>query len=91
MTHSDAYGSYTLPVLDGFEDSTWHNDAMPSIRKELANGEEIRLWVNYHDKSKWEIQTPYAVSIGEYGFFNIDKEFDTLEDAVQYIKQCGHL
>jgi hypothetical protein len=25
-----------LPAIDGFEDSSWHNDACPSLTKELG-------------------------------------------------------
>lgn len=40
----------TLPTLEGFEDYSWHNDACPSLGKELPNGDFICIFVDYKDK-----------------------------------------
>lgn len=31
----------------GFADVSWHNDECPSVRKELADGTFLRLWIDY--------------------------------------------
>ncbi len=30
---------------EGFEDTSWHNDEMPSFEKQFDNGNYLRLWV----------------------------------------------
>ena len=38
---------YKMPMLDGFEDSTYGNDSAPSISKSLGNDFYLQLWVDY--------------------------------------------
>lgn len=40
---------YTLPHIEGFTDSSWHNDTMPS----LTNG-KVTLWCDYAEAAKRE-------------------------------------
>lgn len=48
------FAAADLPAIpQGFEDSSWHNDACPSfISAELG----LRIWINYADKEKREQQ-----------------------------------
>jgi hypothetical protein len=38
---------YQMPTLNGFTDSTYYNDAAPSISKHLGNDFYLQLWVDY--------------------------------------------
>ena len=38
---------YSMPNIDGFQDSTYNNDAAPSISKSLGNDFYLQLWVDY--------------------------------------------
>lgn len=38
---------YQMPTLNGFTDSSYHNDAAPSISKHLGNNFYLQLWVDY--------------------------------------------
>ena len=42
----------TLPTLEGFSDSSWHNDACPSLGKELPNGDFLSVFIDYKDKER---------------------------------------
>jgi hypothetical protein len=44
-----------LPKLKGFEDSSWHNDACPSLTKDLGEFNSLRLFVNYPNPKDREI------------------------------------
>lgn len=35
----------TLPA--GFSDTSWHNDTCPNYSRTLANGDTLRIWINY--------------------------------------------
>jgi hypothetical protein len=38
---------YQMPTLNGFTDSTYYNDAAPSISKHLGDDFYLQLWVDY--------------------------------------------
>ena len=38
---------YQMPQIDGFQDSTYYNDAAPSISKHLGDDFYLQLWVDY--------------------------------------------
>ena len=42
----------TLPTLEGFEDSSWHNDACPSITKDLGKETYLQIYIDYKDKAQ---------------------------------------
>jgi len=42
--------AFKLP--EGFEDSSWHNNEMPSFDKVQPDGTILKLWVDYADRSK---------------------------------------
>ena len=39
-----------LPTLDGFVDSSWHNDACPSLTKDLGNDNYLTVYVDWKNK-----------------------------------------
>ena len=38
---------YSLPKIDGFQDSSYGNDSAPSISKHLGDDFYLQLWVDY--------------------------------------------
>lgn len=40
---------------EGFEDTSWHNDEMPSFEKQFDNGNYLRLWVT-DGSQRWKKQ-----------------------------------
>lgn len=44
-----------MPVVTGFNDSSWHQDRCPSLMLEYGDY-KIILWCDYADKSKRELQ-----------------------------------
>ena len=44
-----------LPEIEGFEDTSWHNDACPSIGMELGEDNWLTLFVNYPNPKQREI------------------------------------
>jgi hypothetical protein len=36
-----------LPFINGYEDTSWHNDACPSIEKDFGDDLRIRIWCDY--------------------------------------------
>lgn len=49
-----SFGILDVELPEGFEDESWHNEAMPSFTKELFNGQYLRLWIDYADPSMRE-------------------------------------
>ena len=43
-----------LPHIAGYEDSSWHNDACPSIEKNYGTGVRVRIWCDYADPERRE-------------------------------------
>lgn len=43
-----------LPYIAGYEDTSWHNDACPSIEKDYGNGVRVRIWCDYVDPERRE-------------------------------------
>lgn len=39
-----------LPTLDGFHDSSWHNDACPSLTKDLGNENFLQIFIDWKNK-----------------------------------------
>jgi hypothetical protein len=44
-----------FPEIDGFYDSSWHNDACPSLAKNIKENQTLYLFVNYSDEKRREI------------------------------------
>lgn len=53
MTYQTAFPDFTLDVAipEGFEDQSWHNDAMPRFVKTLSDGRTLNIWIDYADRS----------------------------------------
>lgn len=39
-----------LPSLKGFEDSSWHNDACPSLSKDLGNDNRLTIYIDWKNR-----------------------------------------
>jgi hypothetical protein len=54
MNYKTAFPRFddTLPTLEGFYDSSWHNDACPSITKDLGNDRYLKIYIDYKDKER---------------------------------------
>lgn len=55
-----------LPVIAGYEDTSWHNDACPSIEKDYYNGVRVRIWCDYVDPEKREMPHYQQYSVVVY-------------------------
>lgn len=67
-----SFGELDVCLPDGFTDESWHNDTMPSFVRKLWNGYFLRLWIDYKDPSKREIQGRPRFSLTLY---NQDMEY----------------
>lgn len=45
------FGELDVQIPLGFNDVSWHNDAMPSFQMKLPCGNSVRLWIDYLDRS----------------------------------------
>ena len=52
MTYKQEFPAFddVLPTLEGFKDSSWHNDACPSLIKELGNENFLQVFVDWKNK-----------------------------------------
>jgi hypothetical protein len=66
---------YDLPIIEGFEDTSWHNDVCPSLtRKSPDESKTLILWCDYADATKRESYSEnppyngkrYTLTRGEY-------------------------
>lgn len=60
-----------LPTIPGMEDSSWHNEAMPTLANNVAG---FRLWVDYKDPGKSELAD--ARVAGEAHRYSLSKIHD---------------
>jgi hypothetical protein len=84
---------YELPAIEGFIDTSWHNDVCPSLTRESPDDESktLILWCDYADVSKREHGDSvrrFTLVQGEYG--NPDAqttlcESDDLDDILAAI------
>lgn len=80
----------TLPTLEGFEDSSWHNDACPSLTKEMPNGFYWQIFVDYKNQnlSDWADIDPedyhrFNISLMDAdGYCHQSEGFDSWEDLL---------
>jgi hypothetical protein len=55
MTYKDEFPRYDdeLPTLNGFEDSSWHNDACPSLMRHIDKaGTFVQIFCDYKDQAE---------------------------------------
>ena len=73
----------TLPTLEGFHDSSWHNDACPSITKNLGNETYLQIYIDYKDKAKSDF---YDVDDRDYSRFqvNLDKPNEFMNPEILF-------
>ena len=45
------FAGVEMPTFDGFEDTSWHNDACPSFERYLAQELSLRVWVDHPDEN----------------------------------------
>ena len=80
MNYLEQFPHYddTLPTLEGFYDSSWHNDACPSITKDLGEETYLQIYIDYKDKAKSDF---YDVEDRNYSRFhvNLDKPNEWLD------------
>ena len=61
----------TLPTLEGFHDSSYHNDMCPSLFKWLDEKQErfIQVFCDYKDESvrEWDDLDRYTIFIDDHG------------------------
>lgn len=57
-----------LPTLEGFYDASWHNDACPSLCKDLGDDRYLTIYVDWKDKSQGEF---YDMEDHEYSRFHV--------------------
>lgn len=67
-----------IPVIAGFEDSSWGNEGMPQLTNEVAG---FRLWVDYADpKLSVMEEARLAGDAKRYSLLKIHDEFDIGKD-----------
>lgn len=79
-----------LPVVPGFEDSSWKNDACPSLTRDYGDGYELRLWCDYRDPIKRIGEDHYLIEARTPSFpYGITlASSDTIGFALQQLRQC---
>jgi hypothetical protein len=86
----------TLPELEGFSDSSWRNDACPSISREIdpdtaANPKVLTIFVSYKDPSLRENgEQGYRYAVVIFSPYAGDKTMETLfatNDWSEVVKQ----
>ena len=52
MNYKDEFPAFddVLPTLEGFEDSSWHNDSCPSLGKDLGDDNYLQVFVDWKNK-----------------------------------------
>lgn len=82
-----------LPTLEGFHDSSWHNDACPSLTMELPNGNYWQIFIDYKDQNLSDFAdidpTDYkrfAISLFDQELNQLEGEsFDTWEELTKWL------
>ena len=76
-----------LPEIEGFEDTSWHNDACPSIGMELGEDDWLTLFVNYPNPKQREIGD-YKYSLFHQN--GLDTKMLCTSDNLNKIKKSIH-
>lgn len=82
-----------LPTLEGFHDSSWHNDACPSLTMDLPNGFRWQIFVDYKDQNESDFADidpanykRFAISLfDDEGFQHQGENFDTFEELTKWL------
>jgi len=78
-----------LSFPDGWIDCSWRNDVCPSYEKDFGST-TYKIFCDYKDPERREVGgARYSVSININDAVNFDciGEFDTLEDALNFVNQ----
>lgn len=83
----------TLPTLEGFHDSSYHNDTCPSLFKMLDEKEEkyIQIYCDYKDINlrEWDDMQRFTVYMNDLAETTF--QTDNWEEIVQFIKALNVL
>lgn len=79
---------YALPSIEGFTDSSWHNDACPSLSKEIAEGIFVQIFCDYRKKSLREFKDYYKYFVGVTNSDEQIFETNSLRELRQWVKNC---
>lgn len=81
---------FAPPYIEGFEDTSWHNNVSPSFTRKLNDTHSVTLWVDYLDPDRRECggdQFLVCVHETEDGDNNeVIIETDLLPEALEAIK-----
>jgi hypothetical protein len=66
--HAFPHFDDALPTLAGFYDSSYKNDACPSITKDLGEETYLQIYIDYKDKAKSDF---YDVEEEDYARFQV--------------------
>jgi len=87
FSHFDNFESFDkiFSVLKnyGFVDSSWHNDAMPSMTFEYGNNYELVIWVDFKDPDKSDFFELRKEGVFKEFFFG-ERNSDTHEYLEEY-------
>ena len=45
---------FDIPHIEGFIDTSWHNDVSPKFERKYNETQMVRFWVDYADENKRE-------------------------------------
>jgi len=81
---------FDVPHIEGFEDTSWHNNVSPSFARKLNDTYSVTLWVDYLDPDRRECGgCQFLVCVHEteeYETTDVILETDSLADALEAIK-----
>ena len=77
----------TLPTLAGFYDSSWHNDACPSITKDLPNEHYLQIFIDYKDKAEGDF---YDVPAERYFRFKVYLDKPEEQENADFLFQSNN-
>jgi hypothetical protein len=55
QTEFPSFGILDVVLPIGFTDISWHNDCCPSFERQLPDGRSTRIWVDFADPDKREL------------------------------------
>ena len=75
-----------MPVFDGFEDCSWHNDVCPSFQFPLGGNSFLRVWVNFADPKdrEWPLLERFSMDLNHEDDYYTILRTDDLE-LVQFV------
>lgn len=71
-----------LPIIEGFKDSSWHNETCPSLLNEELH---LQLFVDYVDPQKSEFPEERLAGAGRYLLRRLDDENQVLPPGTDIV------